>query len=130
MARAHRAHQPLGLLMLDLDDFKRANDTYGHVVADELLVALGGALRDAVRAEDVVGRVGGDEFAVVVPDADEAETARLAERVRTRLFAEGAAMRVGVSVGAAALHAGDDARELRQRADRALYVAKRATTSA
>jgi diguanylate cyclase (GGDEF)-like protein len=125
VARAHRTRRPVGMMMLDLDDFKRANDTFGHVVADELLAALGTALRDTVRSLDVVGRVGGDEFAVVVPEADETELAQLAERIRERLIEVGAAMSVGVSIGTAALHAGEDGRELRQRADRALYVAKR-----
>jgi diguanylate cyclase (GGDEF)-like protein len=126
VARAQRNHRPLGMLMMDLDDFKRANDTFGHVVADELLAALGTALRETVRSHDVVGRVGGDEFAVIVPEADEVETARLAERVRERLIGVGAATGVGVSIGVAGLLHGDDGRELRQRADRALYVAKRA----
>jgi diguanylate cyclase (GGDEF)-like protein len=130
VATAHGTQRPLGLLMLDLDDFKRANDTFGHVAADDLLTELGAALREAVRREDVVGRVGGDEFAVLVPDADETETAQLADRVRTRLCEVGAAMAVGVSVGAASLHTGDDGRELRQRADRALYVVKRASSLA
>jgi diguanylate cyclase (GGDEF)-like protein len=123
--RAHRTHRPLGMLMLDLDDFKRANDTFGHVEADELLASLGTALRAVVRAQDVVGRVGGDEFAVVVPDADEDETAQLAERVRARLVEVGSELGVGVSVGTAALHAGDDGRAMRQRADSSLYAAKR-----
>jgi diguanylate cyclase (GGDEF)-like protein len=126
VARAQRHGAPLGMLMLDLDDFKRANDTYGHVQADELLASLGAALRESVRSKDLVGRVGGDEFAVVVPDADATETAELAERVRGRLLEVGAGMDVGVSIGTAALHPGDDGRELRQRADRSLYAAKRA----
>lgn len=125
VARAHRTRRPLGMLMLDLDDFKRANDTFGHVVADELLAALGTALRESVRDGDVVGRVGGDEFAVVVTDADENETAQLALRLKRRLTDVGAGMGVGVSIGSAALHSGDDGRELRMRADRALYVSKR-----
>ena len=125
VARAHRLHRPLGILMLDLDDFKRANDTFGHVVADELLTALGTALLESVRDGDIVGRVGGDEFAVVVPDTDEQETAQLAARVKAELTAVGAATGVGVSIGTAALRTGDDGRELRQRADQALYAAKR-----
>ncbi len=127
VASAHRGRRPLGMLMLDLDDFKRANDTFGHVVADELLAALGSALRESVRDEDVVGRVGGDEFAVVMVGADEVETSVLADRIRSRMLEVGASMHVGVSIGSAALHAGDDGRELRQRADRALYEAKRRT---
>ncbi|MCW2672431.1 MAG: diguanylate cyclase domain [Frankiales bacterium] len=125
VTRAHRTQRPLGMLMLDLDDFKLANDTFGHVVADELLADIGAALRDAVRGHDVVGRVGGDEFAVVAPDAGEHETLMLADRVSARLLEVGGPMGVGVSVGTAVLHAGDDGRELRQRADRALYAAKR-----
>ncbi|MCU1600975.1 MAG: hypothetical protein JWO22_1684 [Frankiales bacterium] len=126
VARAHRTRTPLGMLMLDLDDFKKANDTFGHVVADELLASLGTALREVVRDEDLVGRVGGDEFAVVVPGADDTETSLLAERLRARVLEVGAAMGVGVSIGSAGLLSGDDGRELRQRADRSLYEAKRA----
>lgn len=127
VTRAHREARELGFIMMDLDDFKGTNDTYGHVAADELLTAIGAELTRSVRPYDLVGRVGGDEFAIVVPDTDEAETRQLAERVRRRLNAVGSPLGVDVSVGVASLQRHEDARMLRKRADEALYVAKRGT---
>jgi len=127
VVRAHRERRELGFVMMDLDDFKAANDNHGHLAGDELLAAMGAELACAVRPYDLVGRVGGDEFAIVVPDTDEVEVRRLAERVRRRLNAVGAPLGVDVSLGMSFLGPGDDARALRQRADEALYVAKRAT---
>jgi diguanylate cyclase (GGDEF)-like protein len=125
ISRARRTRQPLGFVMLDLDDFKRANDTHGHVAADELLSALGAALRRCVRVCDVVGRIGGDEFAILAPGSDEQETLALAERVEQELRSVGTGLEVGVSAGISVLGDADDARELRHRADEALYAAKR-----
>lgn len=125
ISRARRTRQPLGFVMLDLDDFKRANDTHGHVAADELLSELGAALRHCVRACDVVGRIGGDEFAILAPGSDEHDTRALAERVERELRSVGTGLAVGVSAGTTVLHEGDDARAVRHRADEALYAAKR-----
>ena len=125
ISRARRTRQPLGFVMLDLDDFKRANDTHGHVAADELLSELGAALRHCVRTCDVVGRIGGDEFAILAPGSDERETLALAERVERELRSVGTGLEVGVSAGITVLHDEDDARGLRHRADEALYAAKR-----
>jgi diguanylate cyclase (GGDEF)-like protein len=87
---------------------------------------LGAELSRSVRPYDLVGRVGGDEFAIVVPNTETAEVEQLAERVRQRLQAVGAPLGVDISIGVAVLAPGDDARMLRQRADEALYAAKRA----
>lgn len=125
ISSARRSRQPLGFVMLDLDDFKRANDTHGHVAADDLLSALGAALRRCVRTGDVVGRIGGDEFAILVPGLGERETLALAARVEEELHSVGTGLEVGVSAGISVLQGGDDARELRHRADEALYAAKR-----
>lgn len=125
ISRARRTRQPLGFVMLDVDDFKRANDTHGHVAGDELLSELGAALRRCVRTCDVVGRIGGDEFAVLAPGSDERDTLVLAERVERELRSVGTGLEVGVSAGIAVLHDEDDARGLRHRADEALYAAKR-----
>ncbi len=116
--------RPLGLVTLDLDGFKAVNDTFGHLAGDDLLRSLGAALRHVVRHQDLVGRVGGDEFAIVAVDADAADTLALAERVRAECHAVGAALDVGVSVGMSLLSQSADAQELRHRADRALYDEK------
>ena len=70
--------------MADLDGFKALNDTYGHAVGDQVLVAVAQALRDGTRKEDAVGRLGGEEFLVVLPDADARAAAHAAERMRAR----------------------------------------------
>jgi diguanylate cyclase (GGDEF)-like protein len=85
---AFRLQRPLALLMMDLDDFKRINDEAGHLVGDRALVSVGRVLLDAVRAHDVVGRFGGDEFAVLLPQTDESGGRRVGERVLRNLAAE------------------------------------------
>ncbi|MCU1587362.1 MAG: GGDEF/response regulator receiver domain protein [Frankiales bacterium] len=124
--RAHREKRPLGFVMMDLDHFKAVNDNHGHVAGDELLAALGAELQSAVRPYDLVGRVGGDEFAIVAPNTGEMELRDLADRVGRRLAAVGGPFGVDVSLGLAVLGLAEDERTLRQRADEALYLAKRA----
>jgi diguanylate cyclase (GGDEF)-like protein len=81
LARAQRDEAPVGLVLLDVDDFKRVNDVHGHPVGDQVLIAFGSILEDHVRAGDVVCRTGGEEFGVVLPNADEAEAGRCADRL-------------------------------------------------
>ncbi|HEV2781425.1 MAG TPA: diguanylate cyclase [Actinophytocola sp.] len=83
LARAQRSRSACGVLMVDLDHFKRVNDTYGHLAGDSVLKAVGELLRAEVRDYDVVGRFGGEEFAVLLPDITEHHAIAIAERIRT-----------------------------------------------
>ena len=119
--------EPLAVLMFDIDHFKRINDTYGHQTGDEVLCKVAEIARTEIRAEDLVGRVGGEEFVCILSGVDEREARALAERV-CRTIAQGT-KRAGcpaatISVGLALLRAGDTVETLLRRADAALYEAK------
>ncbi len=103
LTRASRSHEPVAVLMLDIDDFKRVNDIHGHGVGDEVLRELAEAVRSMVRGSDVVCRLGGEEFGVIMGGANQASATALAERLTTRLteFDFGPAGRITVSVGLA-----------------------------
>jgi diguanylate cyclase (GGDEF)-like protein len=83
VARAQRTSSPLALLLVDVDHFKRVNDSHGHLIGDEVLRALATELRQQVRESDVVGRFGGEEFTVLLPRTDDAGAYGIAERLRT-----------------------------------------------
>lgn len=85
LARAERTKAPLGVLMIDLDDFKAINDTYGHLNGDRVLKAVARSIKQQVREYDVVGRFGGEEFVVLLPGIDAVEIAHAAERIRHRI---------------------------------------------
>jgi diguanylate cyclase (GGDEF)-like protein len=127
---AHAMGQPLGLVILDVDDFKRFNDQYGHTEGDEVLAEIGGLLKSVVRPADSPCRYGGEEFALVLPGAIGKASHEVAERVRKNLAwrvfkpMEGIKAQVTASLGTAQLLPGDDAQSLVKRADRALYKAK------
>lgn len=129
---AERYGTPLTISMLDLDRFKSVNDDFGHAAGDKVLVALAKALRDNIRQPDEIGRYGGDELLVILPNSPAAaaseQAGRLCQRVRSTSipFAE-RVIRLTLSVGIAQFQANrDDWRTLLARADRALYEAKRA----
>jgi len=129
--RARRGPQPLAVLMVDIDHFKRVNDTYGHLVGDQVLVAVAEQLRTAVRPLDLVGRFGGEEF-VLLLTAPPASVARTAERIRAQVeqfphHVERAnqPLHVTISVGVAHLgSAAEDLNGLLEAADAALLTAK------
>ena len=129
LARSTRLGSPTAVMFLDLDAFKQINDTLGHDVGDELLVAVAERLRSAVRPGDVVARLGGDEFVVVAERLPDAGAARgFAERIR-RSLAEpvvlgGSLVEPGASVGVALATTEDDARSVLREADAAMYRAK------
>ncbi len=123
-ARAASGH-PLSVLVLDVDFFKAINDAYGHLAGDEVLARLGSVLRENFRAQDVVGRIGGDEFAVLLPDADNG-TAEALERRLLKEFADGALPHGGrVTIGSASTAVATDARRLLGSADAQLYSKRR-----
>ena len=130
--RAERIGDSLALILLDLDDFKSVNDTYGHPVGDEVLRRIAEILGTNIRQVDLAARYGGEEFAVIVPEADLEAGLQLAERLRSALEAhqidlpDGKARAVTASFGVAVK--GDLARaeELIAAADEALYESKRA----
>ena len=126
MARARRAKGSMGLVILDVDHFKQFNDRHGHQAGDDALVTVARVLADEARAEDRACRIGGEEFALLLPGADGATAAAVAERVR-RAIEENSAPVAGVTVSlGVASSRGDDPRNLLETADARLYVAKEA----
>ena len=134
--RASRLHDPVSLVALDIDHFKRVNDTHGHAAGDAVLAAVARAIRDAAREIDVVARLGGEEFAVLLPSTDAGGARAAADRIRLAIEqlvvrAEGTVLRVTVSAGVAELAGASEAGNtegvdrLLARADAALYAAKR-----
>lgn len=121
---------PSSLLYFDLDGFKRINDAYGHSAGDAVLAHFAATLCANVRDSDVVGRLGGDEFGVILAYANEAQAQRKAEALMNALTASparwnGARVAVGFSYGAFELVAGEDAETAIRRADEAMYAQKR-----
>jgi len=121
LAGLERFGQPLALMIIDLDEFKAYNDSHGHLAGDGLLVWTTARIRDTLRPTDVLARIGGDEFAVLVAGADAAESRPLATRIRAAC-AERAPHCTGI---ASAPADGHDFDSLYRAADRALYEAKR-----
>lgn len=132
VAVARRHDQALSLLMLDIDHFKRINDTYGHAGGDQALVRLTEALADACRTTDLLGRIGGEEFALLLPLTGSSDAEVLAERIRERIkhtliTTDKGAFDLAASIGVAGLSQDDETLDaLMARADEALYRAKAA----
>ena len=128
-ARCRREGTPAAVLMFDLDHFKAVNDSHGHPAGDEVLRGVAEVLRETLRAQDLPGRYGGEEFGVLLPGTDTARAEAIAERVRRQLeWASFAGdVKVTASIGCAQLQPGDaHAAAWVSRADRALYAAKAA----
>jgi len=132
LADSVRHRHPIALLVMDLDRFKGVNDTYGHPVGDQLLRAVADTLTSVTRTADLCVRMGGDEFAVLLPGTDLSAAMECAERIRLALVQKSVVTPTGetvtgrVSIGVAAYRAGMDLDQLYLQADDALYAAKRA----
>jgi diguanylate cyclase (GGDEF)-like protein len=126
VARAHRYERKLGLIVFDLDDFKVINDRIGHLAGDAVLAEAGERVRDVVRSADIACRVGGDEFAVILPESTLEDADQLYRRIQHNVSARpiGQGGKLYLSAGVAELRPDDDAATFFQRADDALYRAK------
>jgi two-component system cell cycle response regulator len=134
LSGASRSAKPLAVLMVDIDNFKRINDTHGHAAGDEVIRLVANRLQQHTRSFESVARWGGEEFLVAMPDASLEVAMTVAERLRrkiatapARVDATGVELEVTVSIGVAVFGGtGDTAGDLLQRADEGLYMAKRA----
>lgn len=132
LARSHRSGSPLSILVMDLDHFKRVNDRHGHAAGDAVLRAFANRVRQATRRQDVLVRWGGEEFVLIMPDTGRDTACTVAERIRAESAAtnfavgDGSEVRQTVSIGVATWDGTEVAQELEQRADAAMYAAKRA----
>lgn len=132
VSRAQRRGQPLAVAVIDLDHFKRINDGYGHLTGDRVLCACARTLQSEIRTSDAVGRLGGEEFLLVLPNTSAHDAFAIVERCRARILAmlvesdEGLMVPVTASIGLCCTDPGDDieAAVLISHADKALYAAK------
>lgn len=128
MARRHLS--PLSLLMLDIDHFKKINDTHGHAAGDIVLRAVAGSIKSQLRNVDMVFRFGGEEFLILLSNTGRDAAGMVGERLRRAAqvqdyWADGKRIELTVSLGCSTLLAAESAESLLRRADNALYVAKR-----
>jgi diguanylate cyclase (GGDEF)-like protein len=131
IALSRRLRTPITLVIMDLDEFKRVNDTYGHPAGDEVLRMIGRTGREHMRATDLLGRIGGEEFALLMPNTGAEGAAHFAERLRDAVsleeaLVEGTILRITISLGLAEMRPDESFDSLYVRADAALYAAKEA----
>lgn len=130
LEKAFRHNRSLGVIMMDIDHFKKINDKYGHAVGDFALQSLVACAEKSVRISDMMFRYGGEEFVIVLPETDETGVLRLAKRIRRRVEKletrfQGQTIPMTVSIGITTLQETDDEKSFIARADEALYKAKR-----
>ncbi len=128
---SQRSNQPFAVLFIDLDHFKSINDTYGHAVGDDVLRTVAQTLRTTVRRSDIVGRIGGEEFSVFLPNTQLLGAQQLAETLRVaiesiHIEANGVRLKITASIGVAAKRFDQETMQtIQQHADQAMYEAKR-----
>ncbi|WP_039056298.1 diguanylate cyclase [Enterobacter sp. Bisph1] len=131
IAHANRMKTSLSVLLIDVDKFKQINDTWGHLTGDDILRKVSAAFYDNVRSSDYVFRYGGDEFVIILTEASEFDTLRIAERIRSGvertavMSPSGEKIALSLSIGAAMFSGHPDYERLIQVADEALYIAKK-----
>lgn len=131
LLRAQRYERPMSVLLMDIDNFKNINDTFGHAAGDETLVTMSRTCENSLRQNDLFGRLGGEEFGTVMPETGILKSTEVAERLRMTLgdlciSFEGNAIRFTVSIGVSEYTPGDKTIEnIMKRADEALYQAKK-----
>ncbi len=132
LSRFDKQNEAFGLMIIDVDHFKRINDTFGHNSGDQVLVSIGEALKQCVRPEDFVARLGGDEFAIILDGLNSENADLVGTRIRSTIElydfqvgdAKGSTTVVTLSMGLAVAHQNDDKHALYERADQALYRSK------
>lgn len=131
----HQRHQhPLSMLLIDIDHFKKVNDSFGHIAGDHVLQELAITLEDSVREHDLVARTGGEEFCALLPETKRDEAADMAERIRQSVksvhmeckICNAPMIKITVSIGVAEIASGEDVDKFYNRVDMALYCAKNA----
>lgn len=129
-SRARRYNRPLSLVMIDIDHFKSINDQHGHAVGDQVLNSVGTTCQSALRGSDVLGRIGGEEFVLLLPDTPQGNAQHVAERMRkylaeTPIDINDKTLWITASFGVATLQENDTSLErMLERADEAMYAAK------
>ncbi len=129
ISRYKRQQRPFSLLLMDIDHFKKVNDSFGHSVGDVVLHNLARVLLKTARAQDIVARTGGEEFSVLLPEAKKEEAEVMAERIRktvskSEMGTQEIGIQITISIGVAEILSGEDVDTIYNRADLALYRAK------
>jgi diguanylate cyclase (GGDEF)-like protein/PAS domain S-box-containing protein len=130
---ANQPTQPLSMLVLDVNELKRVNDTWGHAVGDVLLKNIANVLQRAMRGEDIVARIGGDEFVVVMPSTDREAAGKVVARIQAAILSHNESHTdhppISIAIGCATVNTNEALVDAMKRADEAMYVHKREKVS-